>query len=273
MSAVNSGVTPDSGFTYANVFLFYARDQLVGTDGETVATGKQAVILDMNSFIWVTSRTILGGARFSLSATLPIANNSLTSDEAGGLGGGGGFGDSYYQPFILGWQKKRIDFRIVYGFLAPTGRYSTGGSNNVGSAYWTHAPSSGQTFYLTKDKATALSAFQMYEFHTTQEGTHIHPGQTFDLDYSLTRMISLREDLRLQIGLAGYGLWQTTDKSGPAITPAQASAHYVVNAIGFACNAILPARKTSLGVRYFKEYLNRSTFQGYSLQISGAVTF
>jgi hypothetical protein len=24
----------------------------------------------------------------------------------------------------------------------------------------------------------------MYEFHTTQEGTGVHPGQTFDLDYS-----------------------------------------------------------------------------------------
>jgi hypothetical protein len=114
--------------------------------------------------------------------------------------------------------------------------------------------SSGQTFYLTKNKATAVSAFQMYEFHSTQKGTDIHPGQTLDLDYSLTKTIPLRDDMRLQVGLVGYGQWQTTNKSGPNITPEQAKAHYKVNALGFASNMILPERKVSLGVKYFKEF-------------------
>ena len=30
MSATNSGVTPEPGFTYSNLFLFYSRDQLKG---------------------------------------------------------------------------------------------------------------------------------------------------------------------------------------------------------------------------------------------------
>jgi len=54
----------------------------------------------------------------------------------------------------------------------------------------------------------------MYEFHGTQQGTNIHPGQTFDLDYSVTQTFPLEQDLRLQLGLAGYGQWQTTDKNG-----------------------------------------------------------
>jgi hypothetical protein len=29
----------------------------------------------------------------------------------------------------------------------------------------------------------------------------------------------------------------------------------------------------SVGAKYFKEFLNRSTFQGYSLQISGTINF
>ena len=73
----------------------------------------------------------------------------------------------------------------MYGFLAPTGRFSAGANNNVGSGYWTHALSAGQTFYLTGNKQLSLSAFQLYEFHTVQEGTGIHPGETFNLDYSL----------------------------------------------------------------------------------------
>ena len=51
MSATNSGVTPESGFTYANQFLFYARDTLRGPNGEILATGQQSVLMDMNSFV------------------------------------------------------------------------------------------------------------------------------------------------------------------------------------------------------------------------------
>lgn len=274
MSATNSGVTPESGFSYVNLFLFYGRDTLRGTNGEITATGGHSLLMDMNSFVWVSKpRRTLGGALFSASATLPIANNSLTSDEEGAINGGGGFADSYYQPLIFGWRTQRADIRTVYGFLAPTGRFTAGANNNVGSGYWTHVLSAGETAYLTKSKATAISAFEMYEFHTTQESTQIHPGETFDLDYSLTQVFPLQSDLSLQLGLAGYGQYQTTDKTGPTITPAQATAHYKVNALGFASNVVLPARKVSLGLKFFKEFSNRSTFQGYSVQISTAISF
>lgn len=275
MSATNSGVTPEPGLTYSNLFLFYSRDQLKGPNGEILATGQNSLMMDMNSFVWVSEKQIgtLGGARFSMSATLPIANNSLTSDAQGALSGGGGFADSYYQPFILGWEKKRADIRAVYGFLAPTGRFDAAANNNVGSGYWTHVASAGETFYLTPNKGTAFSAFQMYEFHGTQQSTQIHPGQNVDLDYSLTQVFAVRSGLRLQLGLVGYGQWQTTDKSGPTITPAQATEHYRVNALGFASNVMLPERRVSVGAKYFKEFSNRSTFQGYSLQISGAINF
>lgn len=83
----------------------------------------------------------------------------------------------------------------------------------------------------------------------------------------------LHEGLRLQVGLVGYGQWQTTDKTGPTVTPTQATSHYAVNALRFASNVIMPARKVSVGVKYFREFVNRSTFQGYSLQISAAITF
>jgi hypothetical protein len=230
-------------------------------------------MMDMNSFIWVSKKPILHGAVFSASATLPIANNSLTSDLHGALSGGGGFADSYYQPVILGWQGQRVDIKAIYGFLAPTGKFSAGANTNVGSGYWTSVVASGQTLYLNAHKNTAVSAFQMYEFHGTQQGTMIHPGQTLNLDYSLTRTFPLQRELRVQLGIVGYGQWQTTDKRGPTITPEPAAAHYRVNALGIGANALLPERKVSLGIKYFHEFACRSTFQGYTLQISGAITF
>ena len=275
MSATNSGVTPEAGISYVNQFLFYSRDQAKGPNGEVLATGQNSVMMDMNSLVWVSKGKVdfLGAPVFSMSATIPIANNSLTSDSKGGISGGGGLADSYYQPFILGWRKKRADIRAVYGFLAPSGRFNVGANNNVGSGYWTHAFSSGQTCYLNASRSTTISAFQMYEIHTPQQGTQVHPGDTLNLDYSLTHVLSLQPDLNLQVGLVGYGQWQLTDKTGPSITPAQSSAHYSVNALGFTSTLMMPARKVSVGVKYFKEFEDRSTFQGYSFQITATIKF
>ncbi len=166
MNATNSGVTPEAGITYSNLFVFFSRDEEKGPDGEILATGQNSVIMDMNSFVWVSKKEIafLGGAVFSASATLPIANNSLTSDVNGALSGGGGFADSYYQPLILGWRKQRVAIRAIYGFLAPTGRFSAGANTNVGSGYWTSAVSSGQTIYLNPSKATAYRPFRCMNF-------------------------------------------------------------------------------------------------------------
>src|SRR5262247_3651299 len=88
MSATNSGVTPSPGFTYVNQLLIYSRTQFRGPQGEVLATGLQSVVMDLNSIVWVSKKQVLGGARFSMSATLPFANNSLESDVTGRISGG-----------------------------------------------------------------------------------------------------------------------------------------------------------------------------------------
>jgi hypothetical protein len=273
MTATNSGVTPAPGFTYVNQLLYYSRDRAKDDAGNTLpVTGLNYVLMDMNTLAWVSSQKFLGAA-FSMSATLPFAKNDLTSDLNGPISGGAGFADSYYLPFILGWTRERVAVRALYGFLAPTGRFAPNTNDNVGSGYWTHALSSGQTFYLKTNKRLVLSAFEMYELHTTQEVTGIHPGQTFDLDYSLLASLPTKGDFQLQVGPVGYVQRQTTAKTGPSVSAVQASERYAINSLGFAVNSAFPRRRASLGVKYFKEFSNRSTFQGYSVQLSGSINF
>ncbi len=274
LSAINSGVSPEAGLTYNNSFLFYSRSEQKGGNGEVLATGQQSVLLDMNTLLWASTGEIamLGGARFSSAVTIPIANNSLSSSAQGAISGGGGVGDLYFQPAIVAWRNERADIRGIFGFLAPTGKFNAGASDNVGNGYWTPVIAAGETFYLSEDKATTLSAFEMYEFHSTQSGTHIHPGETFDLDYSLMRAFTF-PDSRLQVGLVGYGAWQTTAKTAPEITPAQEAQRYRVNALGAGLNFVLPARKVTLSFKYFDEFSNQWTYQGYSVQISAGFGF
>jgi hypothetical protein len=270
MSAIGSGVTAEAGPTYNNSFLFYSRDEEKDGHGEVLATGLQSVVLDMNTILWASADEIgkLGGARFSSAATIPIAKNSLSGSAQGAISGGAGLGDLYFQPIILGWRRKHADFRGLIGVLAPTGRYKAGATDNVGSGYWTPAVAVGTTIYLTEDRATALSVFGMYEFHGAQSGTGIRPGENFDLDFSIMRALPVSADTRLQVGLVGYGAWQTTAKTGPNITSAQEAQRYRVNGLGGGLSASWPARRLTLGLKYFDEFSNQWTYQGYSLQIS-----
>jgi hypothetical protein len=268
MTSLSSGLTPGAGFTYVNQLLFYSRDDARDDDGEVVASGRNQVLMDMNTFVWASRGPILGGARFSASVTLPIARNSLTSDLRGPVSEGSGFADSYYVPAILGWLWPRASVRAMYGFLAPTGRFAAGGSDNVGSGYWTHTISSGQTFYLTENRRLALSAFEMYEFHTEQEATGVHPGDTFDLDVSLMAALSDSARTPLHFGVVGYFARQTTAKTGPEVSAAESDERYAVNGVGPAAIVAFSAPRLTAALRYFWEFSNRSTYQGSSAQLS-----
>jgi hypothetical protein len=273
MSATSAGVTGDAGFAYANQLLFYSRDSSKDGTGATVATGSNGVLMDLNSFVWVSTKRFLGGT-YSATATIPVARNELTSDARGAISGGSGLADSYYLPFILGWNKERAAFRVLYGFLAPTGRFVPDGTENVGSGYWTNTIASGQTVYLTADKRLNFSVFEMYEFHTTQKGTGIRPGGTFNIDYSLMRTFGIPgKAWRLHVGLVGYEQRQTTARTDPSSAANESPDRYAVNAIGLGSNAAFPELKLNLGVKVFKEFANRSTFQGFSFQLSGAIGF
>jgi hypothetical protein len=244
-----------------------------GNSGETLPIGGlNTVAMDMNSFIWVSTK-VFWGARYSATATIPVAKNDLTSDVQGRISGGSGLADSYFLPAILAWDADRVAVRAMYGFLAPTGRFNADASDNVGSGYWTHTLSSGQTFQVTKSKTVAISAFEMYEFHSTQEGTGIHPGGTFDLDYSLLGAIVRRDDVRVQLGPAGYLARQTTAKTGPNLDPALSEERYAVNSLGLAAVGAFPKHKANVTLKYFKEFANRATYQGYSVQVAGAISF
>lgn len=273
MSATGSGLVAEPGVTYSNMFLFYSRDKLVDADGAISATGQNSVLMDMNTIAWVSAKRVLGDAKFSMAATIPIANNSLSSDVSGAISGGGGLADSFYQPAILGWHFERVDVKAAYGFLAPTGSFDAQANDNVGSGYWTHVLSSGQTVFLNDSRRTTFSAFQMYEFHGSQSGTGVRPGDTINLDFSLMHTLPQRGELRVQLGLAGYLQRQTSPKTGPAVAAADAATRYAVNSLGIASIVALPERQVTLGFKYFDEFANESTFEGYSIQIFAAIEF
>jgi hypothetical protein len=57
------------------------------------------------------------------------------------------------------------------------------------------------------------------------------------------------------------------------VTPQEAADHYRVYSLGLASSISWPARRSSVAVKLFREFDARSTFEGYSVQLSAAVAF
>jgi hypothetical protein len=260
---LNAGVIPDPGFTYGNMAINYSAGQLNDSNDNPIGglTGTYAFWVDENIFYYVSNFKILG-AHFAPYAAVNFANGSLVADLVGtnlsANGGGEGLADTWVEPVNLGWHFKRADFNVGYAFVAPTGRFTAGASDNVGSGYWGNHITSGTTFYVTKNKGTSANLFTDWEIHGQKSGTDVTPGQTFTDEWGLGQVLPLKKDFSrlLQLGLIGYDQWQVSDNGG-FLAPGVAASllpYYSVHAIGFQSNFILPAHGLNLFFKFEDEY-------------------
>jgi hypothetical protein len=290
---LNAGVIPDPGITYANLALNYSSGRLNNSDGNQISgiTGNYSFWVDENIVYYVPNHKILGGY-FMPYIALNVANGSLVADISGtnlsGNGGGAGFADTFVEPLNIGWHfAKRVDFNVGYAFTAPTGRYTAGASNNVGSGYWGNDITSGTTLYITKNQGTTANLATAWEIHgqktvaSTPSGqfSKITPGQAFTDEWGLGQILPLKKDFSqlAQLGLVGYDQWQVSSNGGNYLIaglPVSASRvpYYSVHGIGFQANYILPTKNLVLFFKYYDEYSAKARPQGRTIVFGGSWT-
>jgi hypothetical protein len=176
-------------------------------------------------------------------------------------------------PLNLGWHIPRIDVQTGYSFYAPAGHFAPGAPDNTSTGFWTHSWQSGVTWYVTKNKNTQVSAYDVYLWNTVQEGTGIRAGQNNSVDYSLSQKIALTADARwsVQAGAAGYGQWQTTENRGQPL--ARASLKYRVYAGGGTFTITTPFKSLFATGSLLREYGARNTLEGRTMTFSGGFSF
>jgi hypothetical protein len=276
---LNAGVIPDPGITYANLAINYSASQLNGPNGNAIpgVTGTYSFWVDENVFYYVPKHKILGGY-FMPYVALNWASGELVGDitlfenNLNAAGGGSGFADMYVQPLNIGWHfGKRVDFNAGYAFVAPTGRFTQGASNNVGSGYWGNFITTGTTLYITKNHATTANLVTAWEIHGEKRGTDITPGQAFTDEWGIGQVLPLKKDMTVlaQLGVVGYDQWQVSHSSGTLILPPPVGPvpesllpYYSVHAIGVQSNLILPAKNLSAFFKYYDEYRALARPQG-----------
>jgi hypothetical protein len=225
---------------------------------------------------------LLTPATGSLDADLAIQNPGVPNLNA--VAGGGGLADLWVQPIGLGWHLKRADLQVSEGLMLPTGRYTPGASDNVGTGYFGNHLMTGTTVYITKNKGTSANLFTDWEVHGARagtNGTNKTPGQAFTMEWGLGQVLPLKKNFSqlLQIGLIGYDQWQVTANGGTVpigstnlTIPASVLPYYSVHAIGGQATYILPMKNLSFYVKGEHEYTAYSSFVGNTIVFGGVWT-
>lgn len=286
---LNAGVLPDPGFTYANLTLNYDTGTINGANGnghKLPISVSQWVV--ENNFMYVFSGKVFGG-NYGISVLYPtLANASLDLSQAGINGPTTeGVADLWLQPFNLGWHLQRADIWVADAFMVPTGRYTPGAANNIGTGYFGNHAQTGTTIYLTKNKGTSANLFTDWEVHGPREGTYNTyktPGQAFTDEWGFGQIVPLKKDesILLQAGVIGYDQWQVTASSGTyavagplgnvVILPASRLPFYSGHGVGGQLSLILPKRNLVFFFKYEDEYKAYSSPIGNTLVFGGAWT-
>jgi hypothetical protein len=278
---LNAGVVPDPGFTYLNMAMNYSASQLNDSHGNHLPrlTGTYSFWVNENILMYLPNKKILGGY-YVPYIDLNWANGSLVAAIQGtnlsSNGGGSGFADIFVVPANFGWHFSRADVNAGYGFFAPTGRYTPGASDNIGSGYWGNTILSGTTFYITQDKGTSANVFVDWETHGKKSGTDFTPGQAFTMEWGLGQVLPLSKgsvDKLLQVGFVGYDQWQVTSNGGTiGQIPASAIPYYSGHAVGAQANLILPPHGLNFFFKYHGEVSAKARPQGRTIVFGGSWT-
>ena len=205
--------------------------------------------------IWITDTKLLGGF-VGVDALLPLVDQHV---KAGGFDSSTfGIGDLFAEG-TLSWHPKQFDFAIGSGVWAPTGDSGKPPTTRVGAGFWTFMQTAGVTWYIDEDKTWAVSALNRYEFSTEQRDTDVIPGQTYTLEWGVSKSLCKESD----IGVVGYYQQQVNPNNGSPY-----SSRSSVAAVGPEVSFMFPKQMFFVSIRYNYEFMAESRAQGNAITLT-----
>jgi hypothetical protein len=168
-------------------------------------------------FLFYASKfKVLGGAKY-LASISPVYMKLKYSvflalgDTSGNITGNShGFGDLAFMPLGLSWSfDNKLDVSFMYSLYAPTGRYETGGEDNLGMGIWTHQLQV-PTYFYAMEQATAFAVIPTLELNGKVKDADARPGHRFSLEYGISQYFTSW----LEVELMNAHNWQISDDTG-----------------------------------------------------------
>jgi len=284
---VKSGTQPEPGVYVSSIYYRYRADSLRDENGRPAnldpsGDASQTIQAAVPLVYYVTPKKLFG-ANFAMMAVVPVAKGSL---EAPGLGlseaASVGMSDLYVMPAQLGWHFTRADAVAGVAFFAPTGRYTTGASDNLGRGMWSTEASVGGTFYLDPQRTYSLATTAYYETHSAKDGV-VHVENVSLHDVQVGDLLTLEGGFgksflhgAASLGVAYYAQWKTTSDTFTSNVPELSGIPDRHRVFGVGPDVTIPiATKKRLlslvNVRYYWEQGAQLKTQGHTFLVTNTI--
>lgn len=168
-----------------------------------------------------------------------------------------GFGDFYFQPLWLTWEKNKLSTTFSYGLWMPSGKYKVDDSENVGLGYWSHNFRLASRYKLNP-KISVVGA-TTYEINSKQNGVDYTEANHFTFDCASSYSFTMGHEL----GLFGHATWQLGDDEGVKGSPLKDK----VFGIGVYGSYWIKPGKIGVLSRFTNNFGVKNRFGGSSFQI------
>jgi hypothetical protein len=210
---LQAGSQAPTGLYLVDQFTYYHTSELVDQNGRALPIGLDADLL-ANGLAAGVSLELPHIATFvNASVSVPLVYLNASTQNPRVSVDPRGIGDLYVQPLKLGWRPGPLDLVAGYSFYAPTGSFDDEGSTALGRSQWTQELSVGGTFRFGPGESMNLSALTSFDFYGTKIGIDLRRGDTLQIQGGLGAKVLRQVD----VGIAGYALWQVTDYGGSAL--------------------------------------------------------
>lgn len=209
--------------------------------------------------IGATLRLPHEGPYLTASAAVPIGHTSSRSDRPEVSVDRYGVGDVYLQPVRVGVRNTHFDVSASYAVYIPTGWYDANGTQRgISSGQTTQEFSAGGSLFVDAAHTFFVSALGSFDLYGSKRNIDITRGASVQVQGGA----GMRLFRVLDVGLAGYALWQVSDDTGTALPMALRGARDVVYGVGPEIDALIPPIHAQLTTRYAHDFGVRSRPEG-----------
>ena len=185
--------------------LYYSSKYATDGGSEIDVKGNLDVFFQTVEYQFLTGGRFLGGNYgFAFNFFLAEADYNVSNPDI--QEGPVGVGDPEVSPLIIGWGSGVVRLMFRYSFYIPIGRYDEDAVDNVGKGHWSHLFSLGSTGYAGADSTWSGTLIARYEINSRIESRDVKPGDNVIVEAAVGKRLW---DV-LDLGAAGYGVWQVT---------------------------------------------------------------
>ena len=240
-AGLDAGSQPAEGVYVGDRVVSVAYDELRDRGGRVIPVSG----LDIDAYanvLGLSGTKRLDRLYVTAAIAVPIVKLSLRSELPEASIDRLGLGQVFIEPLQLGTRLAHADVIASYSVYAPT---SQGERSGLGRPQWSHQLAAGGTWFLDDRRGWRVSALASYVHDEKKRGIDITRGDSVLIQGGAGGRVLDGVDL----GIAGYALWQVTDDRGADLPGSLRGARERAFGVGPELDLAVPALRSRIAAR------------------------